>query len=171
MTVEDPGTFNILEPVEFEAVARSIEDSMLAAMLSTAFYAGLRLGELLDLPWRCVDFDRSLIRVESGFTHGNRSTPKGKRARSMPMVPVLARRLAELSTRGDFTGESDYVFVNDAGDRVRDATVRAAFYAALDVAGLSDRRAETDQPATRKRRCGCMTCVTPGARGRSTSGR
>jgi integrase len=64
------------------------------------------------------------------------------------MVPVLAQRLAELSTRGDFTGESDYVFVNDVGDRVRDGNVSAAFYAALDAAGLSDRRAETDQHGT-----------------------
>jgi integrase len=154
VTLEDPGTFNILEPVEFEAVYRAVLDldedpvsgdrEMYAGLLATSFYAGLRLGELLDLPWRNVDFDRSLIRVESGFTHGNRSTPKGKRARSTPMVPVLAQRLAELSTRHDFTGESDYAFANPAGDRVRDANARRVFYAALDAAGLGHKRADVD---------------------------
>lgn len=155
VSLTDPGTFNILEPVEFEAVYRALltldEDpvagdrEMYAALLATTFYAGLRLGELLDLPWHCVDFDRSLIRVESGFTHGNRSTPKGKRARSTPMVGVLAQRLAELSTRHDFVGESDYVFANPIGRRVRDANARAVFYAALDRAGFAHKRAESDQ--------------------------
>ena len=155
VSLTDPGTFNILEPVEFEAVYRALlaldEDpvagdrEMYAALLATTFYAGLRLGELLDLPWQCVDFDRSLIRVESGYTHGSRSTPKGKKARSTPMVPVLAQRLAELSTRRDFVGESDYVFANPVGQRVRDANVRAVFYAALDRAGFAHRRAERDQ--------------------------
>lgn len=31
-----------------------IRGAMYAAMLSTTFYAGLRLGEPLDLPWRCI---------------------------------------------------------------------------------------------------------------------
>lgn len=118
---------------------------MYAALLATSFYAGLRLGELLDLPWHCVDFDRSLIRVQSGYTHGNRSTPKGNRARSTPMVPVLAQRLAELSTRQDFVGESDYVFANPVGQRVRDNNVRAVLYAALSQAGLGHKRADSDQ--------------------------
>jgi integrase len=155
VSLTDPGTFNILEPVEFEAVYRALlaleedpvagERKMYAALLATTFYAGLRLGELLDLPWHCVDFDRSLIRVESGYTHGSRSTPKGKKARSTPMVRVLAQRLAELSTRQDFVGESDYVFANPAGQRVRDANVRAVFYAALDRAGFAHKRADSDQ--------------------------
>ncbi len=155
VSLTDPGTFNVLEPIEFEAVYRALlafdvepiagVREMYAALLATTFYAGLRLGELLDLPWHCVDFDRSLIRVESGFTHGNRSTPKGKKARSTPMVRVLSQRLAELSTRRDFVGESDYVFSNPAGQRVRDANVRAAFYAALDHAGFAHKRAESDQ--------------------------
>lgn len=67
VTLTDPGTFNILEPVEFEAVYRAALDlerdpvagerSTYAALLATTFYAGLRLGELLDLTWGKVDFD------------------------------------------------------------------------------------------------------------------
>ena len=182
VSLTDPGTFNILEPVEFEAVYRAVlaldEDpvagdrEMYAALLATTFYAGLRLGELLDLPWHCVDFDRSLIRVESGYTHGNRSTPKGKKARSTPMVSVLAQRLAELSTRRDFIGESDYAFVNPVGQRVRDANVRAVFYAALDPRGLrAQARRRATSTATRRRRSGSTTSATRGAHGRSTFGR
>jgi integrase len=168
ITVDDPGTFNILEPVEFEAVYRAVllqEDArpendrpadaiddlddegdreLYGALLSTAFYAGLRLGEQRDLPWRNVDFVGSMIRVESGHSHGERSTPKGKRARSTPMVPVLAQRLAALADRDRFTGEADYVFSGGLGERVGEAGVRKVFYAALTRAGLGHRREAFD---------------------------
>lgn len=107
VSLDDPGVFNVLEPLEFEAVYRSVlgeqdgrpavecgedeidrlspaERQLYGALLSTAFYAGPRLGELRDLPWRNVDFDGAMLRIESGFTEGERTTPKGKRARSVP---------------------------------------------------------------------------------------
>jgi integrase len=167
ITLEDPGIFNILEPVEFEAVYRAVlvlqddrpvderdddaideltgaERELFGALLSTAFYAGPRLGELRDLPWRNVDFDGAMIRVESGYTRGARSTPKGKRARSTPMVSILSRRIAALATRDRFTGDADYVFSNNLGERIGDARIRKVFYAALVRAGLRHRRDEID---------------------------
>jgi integrase len=157
----------VLEPAQFEAVYRAILGELderppagrapdaldpltsdrrllFGAVLSTAFYAGLRLGELLDLPWRNVDFARSMIRVESGFTRGQRSTPKGKRARSTPLVPLLAQRLAVLGTRPRFTRADDYVFASAVGGRVADTDIRHAFYAGLDRAGLGYKRARAD---------------------------
>jgi integrase len=109
-----------------------------------AFYGGPRMGEIRDLPWRNVDFARSMIRIESGFTRGERSTPKGKRARSTPLVPVLAKRLATLSTRSRFVRADDYVFANSLGDRVSEDTLRAVFYGALARAGLAAKRAAHD---------------------------
>lgn len=162
VTVIDDGRFNILEPLEFEAVYRAVladgqgsepdaidrlapaQREMYGALLSTKFYAGLRLGEVRDLPWRGVRFDHAMIRVESGYTHGARSTPKGKRARSTPLVPLLAQRLAALGTRPNFTGDADYVFATELGERVEDSVVRAVFYAGLERAGLGQRRAEVD---------------------------
>jgi integrase len=167
VTLEDDGTFNVLEPVEFEAVYRAAlgelderpepdrdsdaideldEDDRIryAAALSVAFYAGPRMGEIRDLPWRNVDFPRSMIRIDSGFTRGERSTPKGKRARSTPLVPTLAERLANLSARSRFVRADDYVFANSLGDRVSEATLRAVFYAGLGRAGLGAKRAVQD---------------------------
>jgi integrase len=83
--------------------------------------------------------------VESGYTHGARSTPKSRRARATPLVAQLAGRLAALSRRGDFCGDDDYVFCTRFGDRVGGDTVRAAFYAALVRAGLGHKRATVDR--------------------------
>jgi integrase len=120
------------------------ERELFGALLSTAFYAGPRLGELRDLPWRNVDFEGAMIRVESGYTRGTRSTPKGKRARSTPMVSILSQRLAALAVRDRFTSDADYVFSNDLGERVGDARIRKVFYAALVRAGLGHRRENLD---------------------------
>jgi integrase len=168
VTVEDPGVFNVLEPAEFEAVYHAVlgelderseeeqeEDDaiddldeaqreLFGAVLSTSFYAGLRMGEMRDVPCRNVDFARAMLRVESGYTHGARSTPKGKRARSTPLVSVLEQRLTALSRRRSFTQPDDYVFCNEIGERVSDDKVRAVFYAALTRAGLGHRRAAED---------------------------
>jgi integrase len=120
------------------------ERRLLAAVLATAFYTGLRLGELRDLPWRNVDFAASMIRVESAHSHGARSTPKGKRARSTPMVPILAGRLSALAGRTRFSAESDYVFASDLGTRVGEAKIRKVFYSALTRAGYAHRRSTHD---------------------------
>jgi integrase len=143
VSLVDDGALNILEPAEFEVVYRAalgqvderqaesrepdaIDEltesgrEMFAAALATKFYAGLRMGETRDLQWHCVDFSRSLLRVQSAFVQGERSTPKSKRSRSAPLVPVLAERLAAVSTRARFTSESDYVFCTDLGGRVAD---------------------------------------------------
>ncbi|HET6449595.1 MAG TPA: tyrosine-type recombinase/integrase [Conexibacter sp.] len=168
VTLDDPGIFNVLEPVEFEAVYRAAlgelderdeearqepdaidqldadERELYGAALSSAFYAGPRMGENRDLPWRNVEFGLAVLRWESGFTHGERSTPKGKRARSTPLVRPLTHRLARLSTRAHFTGPDDYVFCNEVGERLSDDKLRAVFYAALVRAGFGQRRQRMD---------------------------
>ena len=168
ISLVDSGTFNILEPAEFESVYRATlgqfderppraraadaidelsdaQREMFAGALATMFYAGPRMGETRDIQWRCVDFDRSVLRIESGFVEGERSTPKGKRARSVPVVPLLAQRLAALSTRARYTTDDDYVFSTELRGRVTDKRLRAVFYAALVRAGLGHKRDQRDR--------------------------
>jgi integrase len=168
VTVEDPDIFNILEPIEFElvyqavlgqldrrpeadrdesdAVGRLLEEEreVYGAALSCAFYAGPRMGELRDLPRRNVSFRRSILRFESSFTQGERSTPKGKRAPSTPLVRPLDTRLISVLTKSRFGGRDDYVFCDELGGRLSDDKLRAVFYTALARAGFGQRREETD---------------------------
>ena len=141
ITLEDPGIFNILEPVEFEAVYRAVlgepdergaarradeidklttpSASSTARCSRPAFYAGPRLGELRDLPWRNVDFAGSMIRVESGFTQRQPLDAEGQ-ARPLDADGPDPRSAAgrALDPRR-FTGAADYVFSTELGERVR----------------------------------------------------
>jgi integrase len=85
-----------------------------------------------------------MIRAETGFSEGRRSTTKGKRARSTPLVPTLSQRLAAFRTRERFTRDDDYLVSTALGGRVTDKRAREVFYAALVRAGLGHRRAKTD---------------------------
>ena len=50
-----------------------------AAIYLTAAFTGLRLGELLAVSWRDVDFAGSAIRVRASYATGVLTTPKSER--------------------------------------------------------------------------------------------
>lgn len=145
IAVKASDDFNILSPMEFEAVVRECGSPREIAVLSVAFYAGLRLGEVRELRWGDVDWAKRMLYVRANASAGQRSTTKGGRVRSVPLVDELARRLDELSKREHWTDDDDYVFATDGGARIDDKDARAYFYDALAAAGLSQLRADVDK--------------------------
>jgi len=64
------------------------------ALYLTAAMTGLRLGELIALRWRDVDWAASAIRVRSNYVLGEFGSPKSKRSsRGVPMADALAGEL------------------------------------------------------------------------------
>ncbi len=62
----------------------------------TAAMTGLRIGEVLALRWKNVDFDKCVIRVREAVFEGNLSSPKSRSSvRDIPMEPSLRRLLSE----------------------------------------------------------------------------
>jgi integrase len=124
-------------PEEMHALVRAAGSERDAALFMTAAFTGLRLGELLALQWRDVDFGGEVIRVRRSYNaHGGLGTPKSGKVRSVPMVAEVARVLAGLGDREDFTGEKDLVFPSEFGT-FQDATaLRVRYKAALTRAGL-----------------------------------
>jgi integrase len=58
--------------------------------------SGLRIGEVLALRWRNVDFERSLIHVREAVYEGNLSSPKSRSSiRDIPIGPTLQQSLLE----------------------------------------------------------------------------
>lgn len=71
----------------------------------------MRASELRALRWRSGDFAESLVHVERGFTdEGGEDLPKSYRVRSVPLMPQVARALAQLRARDHFTADDDLVF-------------------------------------------------------------
>jgi len=124
-------------PEEVHALVRAAGSEQDAAIFMTAAFTGLRLGELLALQWRDIDFPGEVIRVRRSYNaHGGLGTPKSGKVRSVPMVPDVARALAAIGDRRHFTDEQDLVFPSDLGTFQDASALRQRYKATLTRAGL-----------------------------------
>jgi integrase len=139
--VKRSGDFNVLSPVEVQAVARAAASEQDAAIYAVAAFTGLRLGELRALRWRDIDFAKQTILVRASFTHRREGAPKSGKVRSVPLIDQAARALDGLSRRDAFTKPGDLVFCTDLGEQINDDRLRERFYAALEKAKLGEKRA------------------------------
>jgi integrase len=102
----------------------------------TAAFTGLRMGELLALRRRDVDFTGNAIRVRASYYAGHLTTPKSGKVRAVPVAPDVASALAQLGRRPDWVGEDDLVFVGVAGNYLDGSALRRRYKDALARAGL-----------------------------------
>jgi len=102
----------------------------------TAAFTGLRMGELLALRWRDVDFSGNAIRVRTSYYAGHLTTPKSGKVRAVPMAPDVASALAHLGRREHWVDEDDLVFAGDAGGYLDGSALRRRYKEALGRAGL-----------------------------------
>ncbi len=130
------GDISVFSPEEVWALVRAAESEQDGALFLTAAFTGLRMGELLALRWRDVDFAARTIRVRASYYLGQLTTPKSGKVRSVPLAPDAASALAQLGQREDWVGDDDLVFVGIAGGYVDGSALRRRYKAALAAAGL-----------------------------------
>jgi integrase len=130
------GVFDTFDRVVVERLAGAAETPQDAAIYRVAAFTGLRQGELLALRWEHVDFVGGLLHVRRNFTSGREKVPKGKRVRSVPMMPAVIDTLAQLKEREHFTADDDLVFCSEVGGHLDHFKLRKRYYASLERAGL-----------------------------------
>ncbi|HEX4669764.1 MAG TPA: tyrosine-type recombinase/integrase [Solirubrobacterales bacterium] len=129
---------DVLRPEEVLALVRAAESVQDAAIFHTAAFAGLRMGELLALRWRDVDFTRRTIHVRENWTQGETTTPKGGTERAVPMAEEVVQRLARLGQRDHFTTDDDLAFCTPRGQHVGYKSLKERYRAALREADLRE---------------------------------
>ena len=128
--IPEPGVLVFYVPEEIEAIARALVegrhkdlpltraadevalDEQTGEAVRVAAFSGLRLGELLALRWRDVDWSRSALTVSRAVSAGVEGSTKSGRVRQVPMADQAAAALERQSRRRDFVGPDDYVFCN-----------------------------------------------------------
>jgi integrase len=126
----------VFSPEEVWALVRAAGSEQDGAVYLTAAFTGLRMGELLALCWRDVDFAGQTIRVRASYYLGQLTTPKSGKVRAVPMAPDVATALARLEHREHWVGEDDLVFAGEAGGYPDGSALRRRYKAALGSAGL-----------------------------------
>ncbi len=134
------GDIDVFLPEEVWALVRAAASEQDAAIFLTAAFTGLRMGELLALRWRDVDFAGQTIRVRASYYAGQLTTPKSGKVRAVPMAPDVATALARLGSRDDWVDDDDRVFVGETGGYLDGSALRRRYKAALTAAGLRSLR-------------------------------
>jgi len=134
------GNIDVFSREEVLALVRAAASEQDGTIFLTAAFTGLRLGELLALRWRDVDFTNSAVHVRQSFTNGRVDTPKSGQERVVPMADEVAEALAKLGKREDYTADDDLVFCGAKGGHLAGHKLRDRYKAALEKAGLRELR-------------------------------
>ena len=96
--------------------AASADNPMLALFVTLAWELGARSGELLQLEWSDVDFERRLVTFRNDPTRGRQT--KGRRSRTVPLSGEALRALREHAAQFRLSGPaSPYIFKQLRPDR------------------------------------------------------
>jgi integrase len=118
-----------------ELAARKVDDEQDAQLVRVAAYAGLRLGELLALRWRDVDFAGSALTIARAMSARVESSTKSGRVRRVPLADQAAAALDYMSRRNPYTTPDDLVFCNAYGRPLDESALRRRYRRAQVAAG------------------------------------
>jgi len=102
-----------------DAEAREGDGGRRRPLLATLTFAGLRIGEALELRWRDVDLPERRLRVSAAKTDAG--------IREVDISPSLKDLLAEYRDRSSHTRPNDFVFPTAAGGQDNASNVRGRF--------------------------------------------
>lgn len=104
-----PPKIRFLTRAECDALLASAAGTRWGLMLLTGLHTGLRLGELLALDFRDIDFEYGRLFVRRAFAIDLLTTPKNGRERAVPLSRVLHSELEAVRK------PSGFVFSVDGG--------------------------------------------------------
>jgi len=119
---------------EMELILDHTKTKMLKDLFTTAFYTGMRLGEIVNLVWDCVDFKRKVIVVKNinGFV------TKSKKERIVPMNSILENLMKEKLRSVNKANSNDCIFYRIIGIKLNEDYVSKHFKRAVRATGLNN---------------------------------
>ncbi len=120
---------------ELQSILKNTQEKFLRDLFTTAFYTGMRVGELVSMKWSWFDLKQNQITVQCSDTF----TTKSKKERIIPinhnLKTILANRFLKIFSITD----NDFVFYKAKGIRLNEDYVSKKFKKAVRVAGLDER--------------------------------
>lgn len=132
--------WKFISPTELRKLIEASPSLRWQGMISLGYCCGLRLGEVLNLTWADVDFERCEVRIVRKSASERRAawTPKDEDMRIVPLPDLTASVLADLQLAA--VDGQEYVFVNSKGsakgDRVKRQNVWRDFQVIRKKAGI-----------------------------------
>ena len=141
----------VLTDEQVRALLMTAQDHRLRVMFRLAITGGFRLGELLGLKWRDVDWSSSTIQVQRQLqrnSQGGMETTTPKTPKSVRAVQLGTESLRELMRHfenqrhsfGEDPKPDAFIFLGRTGNPIRKSGVLKAFKSLLKESGLPNLR-------------------------------
>ena len=132
--------WHYISPAEYRKLIEVSPSLRWRGTIALGYCCGLRLGEVINLTWLDVDFEKHQLRVVRKTASKRRAawTPKDKDMRTVPLPDAAVSVLAELQLSA--ADGQEYVFVISrgptSGDRVKQSNLWRDFQTIREKAGL-----------------------------------
>lgn len=120
---------------ELQIIISKTEKEFLKPLFLTAFYTGMRLGELVNMKWNWIDFQNNVITVkcDSSFT------TKNKKERLIPINSTLKNILLNIQPKILSIEKDDFVFSKFHGVKLNEDFVSKIFKKAVRQSDLNSK--------------------------------
>ena len=119
---------------ELHSLLNNTREEVLRNLFFTAFYTGMRLGELINMKWSWIDLKQNQITVKCS----EEFTTKSKRERIIPINQNLRTVLTNCFPTV-FNIADDYVFSRTSGIKLNDDFITKKFKQAVRTSKLNDK--------------------------------
>lgn len=124
LTIKAP----VIHPLSIEEVHRFLEtvDPVYKPFFTTAFFTGMRFGEMAGLKWKNVKLNRKILTINQTLVYGVEDRPKTTSSnRDVDLLPPVIEALEE---QKNVTVGTDTVFLDRNGNPMTPDYVRAVIW-------------------------------------------
>ena len=126
-----------INETELQLILNNTNESYLRIIFLTAFYSGMRLGEILNLEWESINLRDKIITVQNKDSFNT----KNRKDRIIPMNEILFNSLQSIKPKIITLNntESNYIFYRMKGIKLNEDYVSKRFKKAVRKAKLNDK--------------------------------
>ncbi len=124
-----------ISEIEVQMIIGNTSESFLKDLFLTAFYTGMRAGELVNMKWSWIDLNQNIIMVKCSDTF----TTKSKQERIIPICSILRNNLSKKIPKIINISNDDYVFTRINGIRLNEDYISKKFKKVVRAVGLDDK--------------------------------
>jgi integrase len=127
----------IWTPEQLKLIVESVPQTR-RSLFQCAMLTGARLGELLGLQWKHIDFDAQTLEIRQALWEGELVTPKTEGSvRLIYFGPSLLAALLAQKQNSNRNGPDDFIFCKEDGSTLNpDVLRRDVLYPTLDRLGI-----------------------------------
>ncbi len=120
---------------ELQIIVNNSEREFLNPLFYTAFFTGMRLGELVNMKWNWIDFPNNFITIKCDESF----TTKNKKERFIPINQTLKNILLNIQPKVLNINKDDFVFSNSIGIQLNEDFVSKIFKHAVKKSNLNNK--------------------------------